>query len=87
MLNEGNTVDFVLDLNMATGKTAYTDDVGCDEPKLKRLKVMTVDEEQSSLKPTSSRELSEFLSSRVGLRWICMRFTVSNFLSNNCLLR
>ena len=55
MLNEGNTVDFVLDLNMATGKTAYTDDVGCDEPKLKILKVMTVDEEQSSLKPTTSR--------------------------------
>ena len=67
-MDEGDTVDFVLDLNMATRKTAYTDDVGCDEPKLKRLKVMTADEEQSSLKPTTSRELSEFLSSRVGLR-------------------
>ncbi len=63
-----DTMDFVLDLNMATSKTTWSDDVGSNEPKLKRLKTMTADEEQSSLKPTTAREISEYLSSRVGLR-------------------
>ena len=67
-MDEDDTVEFVLDLNMAIGNTAWTDDVGFNEPERKKLKTMTADEEQSSLKATTTRENSEYLSSRVGLR-------------------
>jgi len=65
-MDDDDTMDLVLDLNIAAGQSVW-DDVG-DEPKLKRLKTITADEEQSSIKATTSRERSEYLCARAALR-------------------
>ena len=83
-MDEDDTMDFVLDLNMTTSNTTWTDDVGSIEPKLKRLKTMTADEEQSSLTPTTTREVSEYLSSRVGLRVAFVMSFAAEFHPDGC---
>ena len=65
-MDDDDTMDLVLDLNIAAGQSVW-DDVG-DEPKLKRLNTITADEEHSSIKATTSREMSEYLCARAALR-------------------
>lgn len=66
-IEDEDSIDFVLDLNIDAGQEVWND-IGSAEPTLKRLKTMTADEEQSSIKATTSRESSEFLCARTALR-------------------
>eukprot|EP00557_Chaetoceros_sp_GSL56_P005139 CAMPEP_0176500916 /NCGR_PEP_ID=MMETSP0200_2-20121128/13853_1 /TAXON_ID=947934 /ORGANISM="Chaetoceros sp., Strain GSL56" /LENGTH=1333 /DNA_ID=CAMNT_0017899709 /DNA_START=566 /DNA_END=4565 /DNA_ORIENTATION=+ len=67
-MEEDATINLVLDLKIAPGKNVWGDDLGSEEPQLKRFKTMATEEEQSSLNSITAREHSEYLSRRVGLR-------------------
>jgi hypothetical protein len=67
-MDQEGTTGFVLDLIMVASNTAWSDDASSNEPKPKRLKKMMKDAKQLYLKSTSTREISVFLSPRVGLR-------------------
>ena len=78
---EDDTMDFVLDLKIASQQAVWNNST--DGPQLKRLKTMTADEEQSSLRAKTTRELSEINSIRSALRIAFVMSFTKNFHSSH----
>lgn len=67
-MEEEATMNLVLDLKIPPDRNVWGDDLGSEEPQLKRVKTMATTDEGSSVNAVTARENSEYLSRRVGLR-------------------